>query len=66
VKTITLKTALVRFHWNGGRIDEQDGVGNNRTEIAADAANKLGYGGGAMSALDYWEIVEDEKEGVSA
>lgn len=59
MQTVTLKRAKVRFHWKGGHVDEGFGVGNDQYEIAADAANKLGYGGGAMRALDYWDIVDD-------
>ena len=40
-----------RFHWLDGRIEEGDG--NDVT----DAFRSLGYGGGAMRALDWWEEI---------
>ena len=56
-----LRNALVeyeikqfRFHWLGG--DTTDGPGMN----AADAMTRLGYGQGAMAALDYWETLPDK------
>ncbi len=38
-----------KFHWQGGRID--DGAGDS----PADALSRLGYGQGALAALDYYE-----------
>lgn len=44
---------LFRFHWRpSGRIDE--GYGRD----VADAFSRLGYGGGAIRALDYYETVQ--------
>ncbi len=42
---------LYKFHWRSG------GVSEGRGETPADAMNKLGYGQGAVAALDYWELV---------
>jgi len=43
---------LYRFHWRGGPPSEGQG------DSPADAMNKLGYGQGAVAALDYWEKIE--------
>lgn len=43
--------ALFRFHWLDGRISE------GRGRDAAEAINRLGFGRGALRALDYWELV---------
>ena len=43
---------LFRFHWRGGG-PPNEGWGTD----AADAANRLGIGAGAIAALDYWEVV---------
>ena len=51
-----------RFHWKDG--SKNEGKGNN----PADALNHLGFGRGALPALDYWEeviqegMLEDEEE----
>ena len=45
-----------RFHWGDGAIDEGDGMD------AADALTRLGYGAGALPALDWHEEVLDGKE----
>lgn len=45
---------LHRFHWlpeGSGKTDE--GYGRD----VADAFSRLGYGGGAIRALDWWEVV---------
>ena len=42
---------LYRFHWLDGKVEECKGYG------VADAFTRLGYGGGAFAALDYWELV---------
>ena len=47
-------TQVYRFFWLDGKIDEHEG------ENAADAISKLGYGQGALRALDYWKIKEEE------
>ena len=45
-----------RFHWQDGTVDE--GAGHT----CADALTRLGYGAGAVAALDYWEkIIEDDQ-----
>lgn len=45
---------LFRFHWRpSGRIDESYG------RDVADAFSGLGYGGGAIRALDWHEIVKE-------
>ena len=44
---------LFRFHWRGsGKSDE--GYGRD----VADAFSRLGYGGGASGALDYYEEIK--------
>ncbi len=47
-----------RFHWRSGPPSEGQGYG------PADAMTNLGYGQGAVAALDYWEQIEmsNEKE----
>lgn len=42
-----------RFHWKDGKTE--DGEGANE----ADALSKLGYGGGAVAALDFFETLEE-------
>ncbi len=42
-----------RFYWRTGKPD--DGKGND----PADALTKLGFGAGAIAALDYWELLPD-------
>lgn len=44
-----------RFHWLDGKV--QDGKGKS----PADALTRLGYGNGAIKALDYWESFDDEE-----
>jgi len=55
----------VTLHWRDGKTDKGIGWGSNRTEAAADAMNTMGYGGGALAALDYWEAVKQEKIALS-
>jgi hypothetical protein len=43
------KEFLFKFHWLDGKTDEGYGL------TVADAFTKLGYGNGAMGALDYYE-----------
>lgn len=38
-----------RFHWRDGTANEGAGLD------ASDALNKLGFGIGALAALDWWE-----------
>ena len=45
---------MYRFHWFDGKINE--GAGSN----VADAFTRLGFGRGALPALDYYEEVESE------
>jgi hypothetical protein len=49
---------LFRFHWRGTSRDVEDGYGRD----VSDAFGRLGYGGGAMGALDYWEEVQEPAE----
>ncbi len=44
-----------RFHWRSGEPD--DGSGSN----PADALTRLGFGAGAIAALDYWELLPDSE-----
>lgn len=44
---------LFRFHWRDGSVNEGPGVDEG------DAARRLGFGAGALAALDYWEAVAD-------
>lgn len=48
---------LYRFHWRDGTRNE--GYGTD----AADAFTKLGFGQGAVPALDYWEALVGERAG---
>lgn len=42
-----------KFIWKDGKEETAQGIN------AADAFRRLGYGGGALAALDYWkELVE--------
>lgn len=41
-----------RFHWRDDKMEEGDG------HTVSDAFTRLGYGGGALRALDYWEDVQ--------
>jgi len=43
-----------RFHWKGGK--PEVGEGNS----VADAFRNLGYGGGALAALDHYEEIKEE------
>lgn len=43
---------LYRFHWRAGPPNEGYG------DTPEDAMNRLGYGQGAIAALDYWELVQ--------
>ena len=47
---------LFRFHWLCGQVDE------GRGRDAADALTRLGYGNGALKALDYWERLDPESD----
>lgn len=40
------------FHWLDGTIEESEG------RSVSKAFAYLGYGGGALKALDYWEVEE--------
>ena len=44
-----------RFHWKGTNQKPVDGVGTS----PEDAFSKLGYGGGAAAALDYYEEITE-------
>lgn len=45
---------LYRFHWRSGKPSEM------RSAIGPeDAFTRLGYGAGAVGALDYWERVKE-------
>jgi len=41
-----------RFHWLDGKVEEGEGFS------VSDAFMRLGYGSGAMRALDWWEEVK--------
>lgn len=47
---------LFRFVWRDGVIHEARG------RDAADAINRLGFGLGALAALDYWEEVKEPEQ----
>lgn len=56
-----------RFHWRDGKTSEGDG------ETVEDAFTRLGYGAGAVAALDYHErmdgqprTTEDDAQGASS
>jgi hypothetical protein len=44
------------FHWKDGKSEELMG------DDVANALNRAGYGGGALGALDYYEIKRDIKK----
>jgi len=46
---------LYKFHWRGSPPSE------GRGDSPADAMNKLGYGQGAVAALDYWEFIPENQ-----
>ena len=46
------RTHHYRFHWLSGNVDEGEG------KTPADALNRLGFGAGAVSALDYYEVID--------
>lgn len=50
------KEKLFRFHWRGGGTNE--GMG----QTPEDAFSRLGFGGGAVAALDYYEEVKPEDD----
>jgi len=60
----TQKLYQVTFHWNDGTTDKRNGWGTSPIAAATDAINGLGYGGGALAALDYWsaEIAKETTE----
>lgn len=41
-----------KFYWLGGEIEEGEGIS------VSDAFTRLGYGHGAMKALDYYEEIK--------
>ncbi|MHB9148338.1 MAG: hypothetical protein ACYC2U_08260 [Candidatus Amoebophilus sp.] len=43
---------LFRFYWLDGKTEESRGY------TAADAFTRLGYGAGAIAALDYWKEIK--------
>lgn len=49
---------LFRFHWRGTSMTPSEGYGRD----AADAFNRLGYGGGALAALDYYEHIKPQRK----
>ena len=53
------KARTFHLHWIGNPIPEKV-VGNGSTEEEAlkDALRRAGYGGGALSALDYYKEVK--------
>ena len=46
---------LYRFHWRSGPPSEVMATGPQ------EAFTKLGYGAGAVAALDYWEVVREKR-----
>lgn len=48
---------LFRFHWLTKKADGTPQVDEGHGRDVADAFSRLGYGGGAMRALDYFEEV---------
>lgn len=49
--------ATYKFHWRGGDVSEGDG------ETVSEAFTRLGYGAGAVAALDYYEEFHTTNEG---
>jgi hypothetical protein len=50
---------LFRFVWRIKNADGSPETSEGYGRDAADAATRLGYGGGAMRALDYWQQVDE-------
>jgi hypothetical protein len=46
-----MKMKRFKFYWLDGKTNEGESTD------AADALTRLGYGGGAVRALDYWEEI---------
>lgn len=44
-----------RFHWLGGKYEDGKGID------VADAFRRLGYGGSAIAALDWYEVIDPPK-----
>lgn len=55
-----MSEAMMEFHWLDGKIDRGLGRGDTREQRAADALDRMGYGGGALRALDYWKQIDEE------
>jgi len=53
--TRTQEKYKVTLHWRDGKVDEGEGWGTTREAAAANAMNSMGYGGGSVAALDYWD-----------
>ena len=62
---MSIRELKVRFVWKGGKTSEGKGVGHGEKEAVADAFTKLGYGAGAMAALEYHEVIREEKTPLS-
>ena len=52
---------LYRFHWRSSASKPSEGRGRD----VADAFSRLGYGGGAIKALDYYEVVSESSSSSS-
>jgi len=48
---------VFEFTWAHGKVETGEGLS------PADALNRLGYGGGAVRALDSWREVSDDGQG---
>ena len=49
---------LFRFHWLSKKADGTPHINEGYGRDVADAFSRLGFGGGAIRALDYYELVE--------
>ena len=52
---------MFRFVWRDGKTSEGPGAGSG-IQGASDAINRLGYGQGALAALDYWEEIPEKED----
>jgi hypothetical protein len=51
----TEKKRVFRFHWQDGKVEEREGAD------VKDAFTRLGYGAGALPALDHYEDLGEVK-----
>jgi len=54
----TVEQYKFRLHWLDGKTEEVTGWGETERKAVADAFRCAGYGGGAIRALDYYEVID--------